>query len=130
MEIELPETARALVDLIGLNATIDFVTDFGGIKIYMPNKYAKQQAMFADSIGEVKAERLCQQYAGQYFSIPRCLKLLNLKRDEAIRTDYDSGNFTRNELVLKYRLGHQRIDQILKKPSQADVIEQADLFAA
>lgn len=113
MTEQTPESAQALIGLLGHPDAIAFIRAFGGVKLYTPKNYAEQQALFADVIGERQAERLCEAHRGQHWSIPKCLPLIRAERNNAIRADYDSGQFTRNELVWKYRLGHSRIDQIL-----------------
>ena len=121
-EIPLPDSAQALIGLIGLSATIELVRAFGGVKLYTPRNYARQQALFADVIGDRLAEIVCQAHVDQGpWNIPRCLGPLRAVRDQAIRADYDTGQFTINALVWKYRLGHSRIEQILKRPTCADV---------
>lgn len=129
---ELPESAQALVGLIGLPDAIEFIRAFGGAKLYTPADYGRQQALFADVIGDRLAEIVCRAHVGGgAWHVPRCLALINAERDRQIRADYDSGQFTLNELAWKHRLGHSRIGQILKaSPPEIYLSPEPDLFAA
>lgn len=115
MKEQLPQTAQALIGIIGLPDAIEFMRVFGGSSICTPRRFDKQKAMFSGVIGEAKAERLCLAHSGRgKWYIPRCLPLMNAERDRAIRADYDTGKFTRNNIVIKYSLSNSRVDDILK----------------
>lgn len=130
MSSPIPDSALALIGLLGLPDAIEFIRAFGGVKLYTPANYSRQQAQFADVVGDSLAQRLCAAHVGRgVWHVPRCLPLINAERDRRIRADYDAGGVTINELVLKYRLGHSRIEQILKT-SPVATVPQPDLFAA
>lgn len=116
-EIEsLPGTARELVEVIGLDSTIDLVKTFAGDDLKIPevvNGTARMWAILVETAGPAAAAKLVERYAGTILYVPKCQAALTLYRDREIHRRFDAGepfdalrrefNFTRRHLyrVLK-----------------------------
>jgi Mor family transcriptional regulator len=120
-EVEMPDTAREIVRLIGLPCAIDLFRALGGVSFPAPQgeKNNRQGAlrfeMLAECVGVNAAKVLCQEFGGTVFYIPKCQQAQQNIRDRRILRDFDKGASI-EELALKYRITDRRIKGILKKP--------------
>ncbi|BAK76471.1 Mor transcription activator domain protein [Pseudogulbenkiania sp. NH8B] len=136
----LPENARELVRLIGLNLTMKLVDLLGGTHFPIP-KTAKQEGQYfaalAEVVGVEAAKVLIRQYGNTRLYVPKCAAALRALRDANIRADYDrhcrelGHNATVNHiLVPKYRLCDRRLEKILSKVDELlpEAAAQGQLF--
>lgn len=90
----LPRTARDLVDLIGLPATLRLIEARGGQMITVPKrKRAQGEALFEqllELVGPEAAEKICQRYGGEYLTIPSCKRAAHAVRDAELQARFDA----------------------------------------
>lgn len=112
--------ARDLAQLLGREAAVALFNALGGQLVSIPkgrDNNAKGRLAYdrlESAVGEAAARRLCEEYGGERFEIPRCLSLRNELRARAIRRDYDAG-VAINDLVARYAVAHRGIEKILKR---------------
>lgn len=91
---ELPATARELVEVIGLDATIDLVKDFGGDDLKIPevvNGTSRMWEILVETIGPQAAEKLVRRCAGTVIYVPMCRIALLAHRNREIIRRFDAG---------------------------------------
>lgn len=88
----LPPTARALVRLCGLQATLNLVRRYGGQQIYVPRLDRLDPAgPIVECIGLEAATRLCAEFASTRVNVPLCPGALRAQRDREIWQSYMDG---------------------------------------
>ena len=112
---DLPETAREIVEIIGLPKALRLVEELGGTSFPLPRSDwdGLRMEMLAKVVGEDATRRLIERYAGTALYIPCCAAAMRAARDRAIQSEYLAGTPV-YRLALKYRLTERRIWQILK----------------
>jgi hypothetical protein len=91
---DLPSTARELIDVIGLEATIDLVKMFGGDDLKIPevvNGKSRMWEILAETAGHEAATKLVDRYGGTTIYIPTCRKALLLHRNRDLIRRFDNG---------------------------------------
>lgn len=133
---DLPQSARDLIDLIGLPATVALIQAMPGIKYPIPVGEANNPAGAArfsylvEAVGDEAARILVREFGGDDLYVPSCKRAIILARDREIVAAYDKGDQVW-ELALRYKLSYRSIEIILKKTDTSLVPDekQADLFA-
>ena len=69
----------------------------------------------AGLIGLEAAFRLVEGFGGTYISVPKCEGLLREIRNNEILRLYDTGEYTRRDLALKFNLTTRQIDNVLNQ---------------
>ena len=109
----LPRTARDLVDLIGLPATLALIEARAGQVLTVPKRKAGEDlfAELADLVGAAAAEKIVGRYGGEYLTVPSCRRAAHAVRDAELQARFDallkSGLGARavaNQLAGEYRL--------------------------
>lgn len=111
----LPRTARDLVDLIGLPATLALIEARAGQVLTVPKRKRKAGedlfAELADLVGAAAAEKIVGRYGGEYLTVPSCRRAAHAVRDAELQARFDallkSGLGARavaNQLAGEYRL--------------------------
>lgn len=116
---DLPATARELVDVIGIDATIDLVKMFGGDDLKIPevvNGTSRMWEILVETVGPVAAEKLVHRYAGTPLYIPTCRIALITVRDRAIIQRFDAGEDF-DKLRREHKITRRHLYRILKKPT-------------
>ena len=94
-EVEkLPESARELIEVIGLNATIDLIKDYPGDELKIPtmiNGASRVWEQLVESIGPQDAEKLVARYKGTMLYVPTCRMALLAHRNREIIRRFDAG---------------------------------------
>lgn len=115
---DLPKTARDLVEIIGLAATIDLVKMFGGDELKVPeivDGHSRMWSILVETIGPEAAKRLVQFNGGTSIYVPTCAAALRIHRDrDAIRRITAGEEFDKIRRELKTTKRH--LYRILKKP--------------
>lgn len=123
----LPRTARDLVDLIGLPATLRLVESYGGKTIDVAKgKRARGVAQIqeiAEKIGAVAAKKLAGRYGGAPLPVPRCKRAVLAMRDAALQARFDEltatgGHSARRAVALlvdEFAIGDSAIWRALKR---------------
>jgi hypothetical protein len=90
----LPSTARELVEVMGLDATINLVKSFGGDDLKIPevvNGTSRMWVILVEIVGPEAAEKLVGRYAGTPIYVPTCRIALLAHRDREIVRRFDAG---------------------------------------
>jgi hypothetical protein len=114
---ELPATARELVRMIGLDATIQLVQMFGGDELVMPQKVrgtSRLWDLLVEVIGEHAATRLVDETAGTRLYVPTCQAALLSERNREIARAYDAGEHF-DAIRRRYKVSRRHLWRLLKK---------------
>lgn len=137
----LPDSARELMSVIGLEATLLLIRYHGGTQIPVGKNHTQAGkilfAALADTVGDVAAERLTIAYQTQRaISVPMCKDVLIELRNRTIRQQFDrrcthtSFHQLTAELAREHKITQRHILRILKQadalPSEQD--RQLPLF--
>lgn len=140
----LPDTIKALVELLGYPLTMKLVETHGGTRLKVPKGRQQQKkgrdvsAELVELLGSAPAAVFMGTYGGERLDIPRCAALLQAERNKLIVEAYGRGKAV-HELAREYSLGERQIWNILKKPlpdttaptgKPAWMANQKDLFDA
>lgn len=112
----LPSTARELVEVMGLDATIDLVKTFGGDELKIPevaNGTSRMWAILVETVGPEAAQKLVQRYAGTFIYVAKCQAALLTHRNREIIRRYDAGE-PFDALRREYKLTRSWLFRILK----------------
>jgi Mor family transcriptional regulator len=115
---DLPATARELVEVIGIDATIDLVKMFGGDDLKIPevvNGTSRMWEILVETVGPAGAEKLVHRYAGTPLYIPTCRIALISLRDRSIIERFDAGEDF-DKLRREHKITRRHLYRILKKP--------------
>lgn len=116
---DLPATARELVSVIGIDATIDLVKMFGGDDLKIPevvNGTSRMWEILVETVGPAAAEKLVHRYAGTPIYIPTCRIALITLRDRSIIERFDAGEDF-DKLRREHKITRRHLYRILKKPT-------------
>lgn len=115
---DLPATAHELVEVIGIDATIDLVKMFGGDDLKIPwvvNGASRMWGILVETVGPEAAPKLVQRYAGNVIYIPTCAVALRVHRDREIIRRFDAGE-PFDTLRREHKITRRHLYRILKKP--------------
>lgn len=123
----LPGTARELVDLIGLPATLRLVDAYGGRTIQIAkgkrSRGAAQLQALAECVGKVAARAIAERYPGDFLSIPNCKRAVAALRDARLQARFDELTAVHSAraavalLTAEFGLVESSIWRALKRPS-------------
>ncbi len=142
----LPKTARDLVDLIGLPATLTLIEARAGQVLTVPKRKRKAgEDLFEqilDLVGAEAAQKIVSRYGGEYLTVPSCKHAVRAVRDAELQARFDAllkeGKGARavaNQLAGEYRLDVSTVWRASKRAAAdtgnpAAVVEaQLGLFA-
>ena len=125
---DLPESLRDIVDLVGVQAAVRLVENFGGLtKLYVP-KRVDEDHVLAKKLGLKTARALAEEYGGDEIrNIPRCLASIRAVRNARIRGAFDAGASAAS-LALRFGLTERQIWNILSAGASASAERQSELF--
>ncbi|MDD5176779.1 MAG: Mor transcription activator family protein [Sterolibacterium sp.] len=130
----LPATARELIDVMGLPATLRFIEAYRGQTLAIAKgkrlRGTAHLQEIAEKIGAVAAKALCRRYGGSYLSVPMCTAALRAMRDARLQARFDEitggGNSARHAvsvLVREFTLDGSTVWRVLKRPSGDAALE-------
>lgn len=102
-----------LVEVVGLPDTMRIVQRWGGTRLWIPHQ-AEDGTPLVQYLGRAQADKLCARLGGNRPDIPKAMRLLNVLRDDDIRSN--PGGLSVPELALRYGLNERRIYQIRGQP--------------
>lgn len=122
---DLPESARNIARLIGMEKAMRLFELMGGVTIAIPKGNARygqtRYKLLAEIIGENATDILTAEYGGEMLYIPNCKDALMRARDRDIQSRFEeliktglSANKSVAELSRQYRLSDRRVWSILK----------------
>lgn len=91
-EAYLPETAKSILDVIGIVDTIKLVRKYGGNPLLIPKVRHCGNAInyLVDVIGEASAFQLIEHFRGERIYLPRCdYALRKLRNDQFVQAVND-----------------------------------------
>jgi hypothetical protein len=115
--VGLPKTARDLVDLIGLDATIDLVKMFGGDELHIPEVVdgtSRLWPVLVEAAGRAAAVSLVEHFAGTRVYVPMCRAALLTLRNREIIQRYDAGE-PFDAIRRHYKMSRSYLFRVLKK---------------
>ena len=115
----LPKTARDLVEVIGLDATIDLVKMFGGDELFIPEKIDGDSRMWdllVECIGSEASRKLVRRYRKDRIYVPMCQAALRALRNQEIIAAYDAGEAF-DAIRRRHKISRSYLFRLLKRPS-------------
>ena len=117
-EVEsLPGTARELISVMGLDATIDLVKAFGGDDLKIPeviNGTSRMWAILVETVGATAATKLVEGFGGTVCYVPLCQAALRDRRHRDIQRRYDAGEQF-DALRRELNCSRSQLYRVLKK---------------
>lgn len=114
----LPKTARDLVEVIGLDATIDLVKMFGGDEITVPGLVDGESRMWdvlVECIGREAAVKLVARYRENRIYVPMCQAALRALRNQEIIAAFDAGE-PFDAIRRRHKISRSYLFRLLKRP--------------
>jgi CelD/BcsL family acetyltransferase involved in cellulose biosynthesis len=115
---DLPATALELIEVIGLQATIDLVAAFAGDDVKIPSKVdgkSRIWAALAEAVGHEAAAKLVARYQDTTLYVPTCAKALRKARDIDIVRSLDAGE-PFDSVRRRHKLTRRHLYRIAKLP--------------
>lgn len=130
IEKHFPETARNLLRLVGFNATLTVVREFGGIEVWLPAEKNKLQSedysQLVELIGEERAEVIRFEYQNEgALYVPQCARAMGELEKIEIKREFDAlikGESCRKaarRLARKFRKSYRAIERIVNSESRS-----------
>jgi hypothetical protein len=124
---DLPQQLRHIAAIIGLQATLLLVRNYGGVRLYVPVTIAPDHIL-AKLIGFELAVKLAAEFGGMdHFDIPRAAGALRVVRNRDIVEKFVKGK-TLRQLALEYLMTERAIQKILAECGASQEDRQAALF--
>ncbi len=124
---DLPQQLRQIAALVGLQATLILVHNYGGVRLYVPVNMTPDH-IIARLIGFDLALKLAAEFGGMdHFDIPRAAGALRLVRNREIAEKFVKGK-TLRQLALEYLMTERAIQKILAYCGTTQEDRQAALF--
>ena len=102
-----------MVEAIGLPDTMRVVQRWGGTRLWVPQVPVPGTPL-VQYLGDAQAAKLCAAFGGNRPDVPKAMRLLNLLRDDDIRSNPDGLSVP--ALAQRYSLNERRIYQIRGQP--------------
>lgn len=109
----LPARTAELVTIIGLQAAMILVKEFGGTHLNIPAT-AKPQHKLVAYVGMVAFTRLCHYYAGTKLEIDLCAGIINKQKERLILDGIASGK-TNAALAREFSTTERQIRRIKQR---------------
>ena len=120
----LPSSANEFVRIIGLEATLSLVNEYGGCEIRLPrqpnNHEASKFKELSDIIGPENLVRMGKEFSSsEQIYIPRCFRAMCALRNRNIISEYSEMIHTvscrkaASELARRYKKSQRRIEIIV-----------------
>lgn len=124
---DLPQQLRQIAAVVGLQATLILVHNYGGVRLYVPVNMTPDH-IIARLIGFDLALKLAAEFgAMDHFDIPRAAGALRLVRNREIAEKFIKGKSLR-QLALEYLMTERAIQKILAYCGTTQEDRQAALF--
>lgn len=115
---DLPDAAHVLIEVIGLQATIDLVKAHGGDEIKVPavvDGNSRAWAMLQEAIGYEAAKKLVEsRFKGTPVYVPLCTAALRAARDRDIIRRIDAGEDF-DQVRSSHRITRSYMYRVLRK---------------
>lgn len=122
---QLPESLRALVELIGFRDTLRLVRQRGGVFVYIPLR-TRNAGVLRTLVSKDSVARLVDAFPGENLLIPKLDAIARQIRDGSIIKERRNGaSYT--ELASRYQLTARQIITICNRDPEPES-PQLDLF--
>jgi hypothetical protein len=114
---ELPATALQLIEIIGLDATIDLVRAEGGNDLPIPEVIGGKSRMWQHLVGLIGADaagKLVERCRGTPVYVPMCAAALRAFRNRDILERFDRGERF-DSIRRSYKISRSYLYRLLKK---------------
>lgn len=128
----LPQSARDIIQVAGIDAAAQLMTAWPGQEFLVPKREnsnprgARRYAMLAEIVGEPAARAIMAHWGGRFLIIPNCKEAIWARTQDHIRADFDlltgEGYSAREavfELGIKYGVTGRCIDKVLSRPDSS-----------
>lgn len=115
---ELPVLAQRLVDLIGMDATINLVKEEGGNELHLPavvDGRSVAWARLAEIVGHDAAAKLVRDWPDIRLYVPMCTAALKAERNREIVRRYSEGE-PFDSIRRRFKVSRAHLFRLLKKP--------------
>lgn len=119
----LPGILRELCELIGIQPTMTLVEEYGGVRLYVPQKLNDEHPL-VKLIGWQNAQKIVDLRGGETLEIPKAEAVMRQARNIEIRSLYPA--LSQRQLALKYNTTERNIRLILGECARND--GQMELF--
>lgn len=106
----LPVILQEICGLIGIQATMAIVQEYGGLRLYVPQEIPQDHPLMR-LVGVCNAIAIVDEFGGLTLEIPRAEAAIRRVRDTEIRTM--SAALSHRELAIKYKTTERHIRRIL-----------------
>jgi hypothetical protein len=121
----LPKRTSELIQVIGFDAAMRLVKQFGGTHLNIP-KRAKSNHALVCCIGFEELEKLCHYYGGDKLEIDLCHHIISQQKQQLILAGIQSGK-TNAQLARQFNTTERQIRRI-KQRSRHVVAVNLDIF--
>ena len=127
----LSSVARAIVRALGVVRALEFLSEFGGVAITLPQHHTDRLKLSPEEHRALRHALAQHLDADERFWCPKCDKVILRLRDEQIRSERDFASIP--AIARKYRLTDRHIINICharepRTPVRKPIAEQGDLF--
>jgi hypothetical protein len=124
---DLPLQLRLVSAVVGLQATLLLVRNYGGVRLYVPVRMTPDHVL-SRLLGFDLALKLSAEFGGMdHFDIPRAAGAVRVVRNRQIAEKFIKGKSLRL-LALEYQLTERAIQKILAGSDTSQEDRQAALF--
>jgi hypothetical protein len=109
----LPASIKELLTVLDTPTVYALIAEYGGTRLCVPKIAAKEHEL-VDLIGFDALVLLCQLFGGGVFDCPRCLKALNVLRDNELLSGKRTG-LTLAQLARQYHLTERGVSKALRR---------------
>lgn len=132
----LPRTARDLVDLIGLVATLRLIEAAAGQVLTIPKGKREKGKVLLENlaaiVGDEAAAKIVARYGGEYLTIPSCKRAGYAVRDAELQARFDAllkeglgARAIANQLAAEFRIDVSTVWRISKRAAADTANPQA-----
>jgi hypothetical protein len=122
----LPRRTAELVQVVGFQAAMALVNQYGGTHLNVPKK-AKPQHKLVSCIGIDAMTRLCHYYGGTVLEVDLCANIINQQKKRLILADVKAG-VTNAVLARKYGTTERSIRRIKQQSGCVPGCVNLDIF--
>ncbi|MFI3218366.1 MAG: helix-turn-helix domain-containing protein [Methylococcales bacterium] len=121
----LPKRTAELVQVVGFDAAMALVNQFGGTHLNIPKK-ARLNHKLCSVIGLVSLEKLCAYYGGTPLEIDLCANIISQQKKLLIMMDVKAG--VSNAVVARKFNTTERNVRRIKQKSKEVYYSNVDIF--
>ena len=115
---DLPILIRELEELVGLTAALEVVAEWGGQRVYIPERLKPEHSLVR-LLGDDAAAAVSARYSGEHLFIPKCAALMRAERDRQIRERRANGESLR-ALAAAFDVTMRHVCRIVAAEPSAD----------